>query len=95
MDYVQGLAKAFLANHRLVSVYDSSVNLANSKFVLGKDYNLGDTIIIQDKNLGLQTSAVFSSFTKSFDSSGVTITPKFGFGQITLSTLLNRNGVTK
>lgn len=95
MDYVQGLAKSFLANHRLVSVYDSNVNLANSKFVLGKDYNLGDTIIVQDKNLELQTSAVFSSFTKSVDSSGVVITPKFGFGQITLSTLLNRNGVTK
>lgn len=93
--YVQGLAKAFLANHKLVSVYDSNINLANSKFILGRHYELGDTILVQDKNLDLQTSAVLSSFTKTFDSSGVTITPKFGFGQITLSTLLNRNGVTK
>lgn len=92
-DFLNFQVQGFLSNHKLVETYKADVNLLNLDAKLGTDYNLGDYIQVWDSVLGLAVEAQLTSYTKTVNSDGEKINPTFGFGQISLSRLLRRNGV--
>ena len=92
--YALGLAKSFLANHRLVNSYSANLDLLKTGYNLGVDYALGDTIEIVDNNTKLHLQAQLSSYTRSASNNGkIQVKPTFGYDQVTLTQLLTRNQI--
>ena len=84
--------KEELYNFAFVSEYSCSLN-QNTNFKLGVDYNLGDKITIQDKELDMLLDAEITGYTVTKSAAGETFEPIIGIPQPTLTQMLKRKGV--
>lgn len=84
-ELLQQRGKEKLSEFRKVESYDAELmSDARTGFVYGKDYFLGDTVSVVDKNLGVILSAKITEVTVTFAEDGYTVEPTFGFGLPTL-----------
>lgn len=84
-ELLQQRGKEKLSELRKVESYDAELmSDAKTGFVYGKDYFLGDTVSVVDKNLGVILSAKITEVTVTFAEDGYTVEPTFGFGLPTL-----------
>ena len=84
-ELLQQRGKEKLSELRKVESYDAELMRdARTGFVYGKDYFLGDTVSVVDKNLGVILSAKITEVTVTFAEDGYTVEPTFGFGLPTL-----------
>lgn len=84
-ELLQQRGKEKLSELRKVESYDAELmSDARTGFVYGKDYFLGDTVSVVDKNLGVILSAKITEVTVTFAEDGYTVEPTFGFGLPTL-----------
>lgn len=84
-ELLQQRGKEKLSEFRKVESYDAELmSDARTGFVYGKDYFLGDTVSVIDKNLGVMLSAKITEATITFAEDGYTVEPTFGFGLPTL-----------
>lgn len=84
-ELLQQRGKEKLSELRKVESYDAELmSDAKTGFVYGKDYFLGDTVSVIDKNLGVILSAKITEATITFAEDGYTVEPTFGFGLPTL-----------
>ena len=84
-ELLQQRGKEKLSELRKVESYDAELmSDAKTGFVYGKDYFLGDTVSVIDKNLGVMLSAKITEATITFAEDGYTVEPTFGFGLPTL-----------
>ena len=84
-ELLQQRGKENLSELRKVESYDAELmSDAKTGFVYGKDYFLGDTVSVVDKNLGVILSAKITEVTVTFAEDGYTVEPTFGFGLPTL-----------
>lgn len=60
-------------------------------FVYGRDYNLGDTVSVQDEELGLSIKATVTEMMVTYDSNGYSYEPTFGYGLPTLESKIKRS----
>ena len=80
-ELLQQRGKEKLSEFRKVESYDAELmNDAKTGFVYGKDYFLGDTVSVIDKNLGVILSAKITEAIITFAEDGYTVEPTFGFG---------------
>lgn len=84
-ELLQQRGKEKLSEFRKAESYDAELmSDARTGFVYGKDYFLGDTVSVVDKNLGVILSAKITEVTVTFAEDGYTVEPTFGFGLPTL-----------
>lgn len=62
-------------------------------FNFGKEYDLGDTVTVIDKELDIYIDAVVTGVTVTETKEGYSVEPTFGFGQPTIFKALKRKGV--
>lgn len=72
----EGLQKA--ANYSVVETFDGELDLSNSTFKYGRDYNLGDIVTIQDVEIGLYINPRILEITEVQDENGYKIDAKYG-----------------
>lgn len=93
-NYATGLAQSFLTSHRLVDSFTTDIDLLDTKYTLGTDYNLGDTVTLVDVDIAISVQAQLTGYTKSSSSNGkLQIKPVFGYDQATLTQILSRNQI--
>lgn len=84
-ELLQQRGKEKLSEFRKVESYEAELmSDTRTGFVYGKDYFLGDTVSVIDKNLGVILSAKITEATITFAEDGYTVEPTFGFGLPTL-----------
>jgi hypothetical protein len=85
--------KQKLYEHNFVKSYECKINEDSTSFKFGEDYFLGDTVTVYDEVLGLQIDAQLREYTVTYNSSGQSFEPTFGFSQPTLNRILKQKGV--
>lgn len=66
-----------LAQHVTLEDFEGEINVLNTQWTLGEDYNLGDIVTLQDNFLGIYTHARIAELTECQDESGYTVQPVF------------------
>ena len=84
----RGLEK--LAERQLVKSFSAVVRTLDPAYVLGADYQLGDTITVTDQRLGVTADAVVQSVERSVSEAGEGMTLTLGYGQPTVYDILKR-----
>lgn len=79
-----------LAEHQLVQSFAATVRDRGATYVLGEDYQLGDTITVIDDKLGVTANAVVQGVTRSVGRDGESTELALGYGQPTLYDILKR-----
>lgn len=79
-----------LAEHQLVQSFAATVRDRGATYVLGEDYQLGDTITVIDDKLGVTANAVVQGVTRSVGRDGESMELALGYGQPTLYDILKR-----
>lgn len=79
-----------LAEHQLVQSFAATVRERGATYVLGEDYQLGDTITVIDETLGVTADAVVQGLTRSIGRNGETMELTLGYGQPTAYDILKR-----
>lgn len=79
-----------LAEHQLVQSFAATVRERGATYVLGDDYQLGDTITVIDETLGVTADAVVQGVTRSIGRNGETMELTLGYGQPTAYDILKR-----
>lgn len=96
-DYMAGLVQRGnekFEDAKKVESYTAEIrNDALTLFTYGKDYFLGDTVTVIDKELEIRIDATVTSVTASETAEGYTLEPTFGYGQPSLYQKLKRKGV--
>lgn len=82
--------KEKLSEHQLVQSFAATVREHGATYVLGEDYQLGDTITVIDEQLGVTANAVVQGVTRSVGRNGETMDLSFGYGQPTAYDILRR-----
>lgn len=82
-----------LSDAQLVQNFDANIRTLNPTYVYGKDFFLGDTITVIDKNLGVTVDAVVESVQRSFGSQGEQLSFTFGYSTPLLSQKLRKAGI--
>lgn len=72
----EGLQK--VAGYSVVETFDGELDLSNSTFKYGRDYNLGDIVTIQDVEVGLYINPRILEITEVQDENGYKIDAKYG-----------------
>ena len=67
-----------IAEMQKVETFDGEIDLTNSHLVYGKDYNLGDVITIEDKDIGKYINARIITVTEVQDDGGYKIEIEYG-----------------
>ena len=83
-----------LAEHQLVQSFAATVRDRGATYVLGEDYQLGDTITVIDDRLGVTANAVAQGVTRSVGRDGESMELTLGYGQPTIYDILKRKAVT-
>lgn len=79
-----------LSEHQLVQSFAATVRERGATYMLGEDYQLGDTITVIDETLGVTVDAVVQGVTRSISRAGETMELTFGYGQPTAYDILKR-----
>ena len=80
-----------LLDYPLYESYECSLQLTGEEgYVFGKDYNLGDTVLLTDNTLKVQVTAVVKEHLLSEDKEGRTDTLVFGLAVPTITSLVKR-----
>lgn len=79
-----------LAEHQLVQSFAATVRERGATYILGEDYQLGDTITVIDDTLGVTADAVVQGVTRSVGRNGETMELTLGYGQPTAYDILKR-----
>lgn len=82
-----------LSDAQLVQSFDASIRTINPTYEYGKDFLLGDTITVIDKNLGVTVDAVVESVQRSISSQGEQLSIGFGYSTPTLYQKLRKAGI--
>lgn len=83
-----------LAEHQLVRSFAATVRDRGATYVLGEDYQLGDTITVIDDRLGVTANAVAQGVTRSVGRDGESMELTLGYGQPTIYDILKRKAAT-
>jgi len=83
-----------LAEHQLVRSFAATVRDRGATYVLGEDYQLGDTITVIDDRLGVTANAVAQGVTRSVGRNGESMELTLGYGQPTIYDILKRKAAT-
>ena len=83
-----------LAEHQLVRSFAATVRDRGATYVLGEDYQLGDTITGIDDRLGVTANAVAQGVTRSVGRNGESMELTLGYGQPTIYDILKRKAAT-
>lgn len=67
-----------LAELQKIETFDGEIDLTNSNLVYGTDYNLGDMITVEDKDIGKYINARIISVTEVQDDNGYNIDIEYG-----------------
>ena len=95
-EYLQALntrGQEKLSDAQLVQNFDTSIRTINPTYVYGKDFFLGDTITVIDKNLSVTIDAVVESVQRSISSQGEQFSITFGYSTPLLSQRLRKAGI--
>lgn len=79
-----------LAEHQLVQSFAATMREREATYVLGEDYQLGDTITVIDETLGVMVDAVVQGVMRSIGRMGETMELTLGYGQPTAYEILKR-----
>lgn len=79
-----------LAEHQLVKSFSAEVRATAPTYVLGEDFQLGDTITATDDRLGVAADAVVEGVTRSVSDQGERMALSLGYGQPTIYDMLKR-----
>lgn len=79
-----------LAEHQLVQSFAATMREREETYVLGEDYQLGDTITVIDETLGVMVDAVVQGVMRSIGRMGETMELTLGYGQPTAYEILKR-----
>ena len=81
-----------LSEHPIEESYSGEVRTdSDTIFRYGRDYFLGDTVIVQDEELGVMIDATVTEMTVTYDSTGYSYEPTFGYGLPTLENKIKRS----
>lgn len=83
-----------LAEHQLVQSFAATVRDRGATYVLGEDYQLGDTITVIDDKLGVTANATVQGVTRSVSRDGENMELTLGYGQPTIYDILKRKAGT-
>lgn len=83
-----------LAEHQLVRSFAATARDRGATYVLGEDYQLGDTITVIDDRLGVTANAVAQGVTRSVGRDGESMELTLGYGQPTIYDILKRKAAT-
>lgn len=81
-----------LAEHQMVKSFSAVVRTRNPIYVLGTDYQLGDTITIIDSRLGVTVDAVVQAVQESVSRDGESMELTLGYSQPTIYDVLRKAG---
>ena len=84
----RGLEK--LSECQLVKSFSAVVRTIDPTYILGQDYDLGDTITVIDQRLGITADAVVQGAERSVSETGEGLTLTLGYGPPTISDILRR-----
>lgn len=79
-----------LAERQLVQSFAATVRERGATYVLGEDYQLGDTITVIDEMMGVTADAVVQGVTRSIGRNGETMGLTLGYNQPTAYDILKR-----
>ncbi len=79
-----------MAEHQLVKSFSAVVRTLDPTYTLGEDFQLGDTITVIDRRLGVTVDAVVQGVERSVGENGESMTLTFGYGQPTVYDILKR-----
>lgn len=92
-EYIAALTargQAKLSEHQLVQSFSMTVRERGATYVLGEDYQLGDTITAIDETLNVTSDAVVQGVTRSVSRTGESMELTLGYGQPTAYEILKR-----
>lgn len=81
-----------LAENQLVKSFSADMRTVFPTYVLGEDYQLGDTITVTDQRLGVTADATVQAVERSVSGNGETMTLTLGYGQPTIEKWLRKAG---
>lgn len=86
----RGLEK--LSEHQLVRSFTACVRTADPTYTLDVDFQLGDTITVIDRRLGVTADAVVEGVERSVGENGEDMVFTLGWGQPTIRDILRKAG---
>lgn len=79
-----------LSEHQLVKSFSAVIRTFDPTYVLGEDYQLGDTITVIDDRLGVTVDAVVQGVERAIGEDGESMVLTLGYGQPTIYNILKR-----
>lgn len=67
-----------IAELQRVETFDGTIDLTNSNYIYGENFNIGDLVTIEDKNIGKYINARILSVTEVQDDNGYNIDVEYG-----------------
>lgn len=82
-----------LAENQLVKSFSAVVRTIDPTYILGEDFQLGDTITVIDQRMGVAADAVVQAVSRAVSGEGESMELTLGYGQPTIYDILRRKGV--
>ena len=81
-----------LSEHQLVKSFSAVIRTFDPTYVLGEDYQLGDTITVIDERMGVTADAVVQAVERAVGEDGESMVLTLGYSQPTIYDMIRKAG---